>query len=182
MTIKTILPLGAAALMLAGCGGAGDDAAPDAVAMEPGLYTAQVELVDLSSEGASDEQIERMREAFTEAVSAGHSYCLAAEDPQDSGQELARSLANGNCEMQSYTYEGDQLDAQMSCTLNDGGSSSTGMVAVRGTVQEAGSDMTMTMDQRFPAAEGADEMNVQMTVRLDSQRTGDCAADEQAAG
>lgn len=182
MRKMAIAPL-AAIMALAACNSSDDaeTAAADGgerVVAQPGMYTAQVELVDFQVEGVDDATAQQMRDSFTQAVAAGHSYCLTATEAEQSGEELARKLADGNCTMDSFDYSGSVLDADMTCTIGQGDQASQGKVTIDGEIQETASTMTMAMEQVIPGAEG--DLDVDMTMRMTSQRTGDCAVEDAA--
>lgn len=177
-----ILPLG---LALAACGGGEDAAEADgaegaaaaAVMAQPGEYRTTATLADLTIPGASNEQLETFRGAISEGLADGKTFCLAAQDAEAAGRELAKQLAEGDCSVENFTMDGGTLNAAMMCSIPIGnGQSTSGPVSVEGTVREQSSSMTVAMDQVLPTGDGS-EMTANMTIRMDSQRIGDCTAD-----
>ena len=175
------LPLG---LALAACGGndeaaegAGETAAAEAVMAQPGEYRTTATLADLNVPSADAGQLEQIRAILSEGLAEGKTFCLAAQDAEAAGRELAKQLAEGDCSVEEFALNGGNMDASMMCTIDLGeGRTSEGPVSVEGTVREQSSSMTVAMDQVMPGAGGSD-MTANMTIRMDSQRIGECTAD-----
>ena len=175
------LPLG---LVLAACGGndeaaegAGETASAEAVMAQPGEYRTTATLAELTIPGASNEQLEQFRGIVSEGLADGKTFCLAAQDAEAAGRELAKQLAEGDCSVEEFALNGGNMDASMMCSIPlPDGQSANGPVSVEGTVREQSSSMTVAMDQVMPTNDGS-EMTANMTIRMDSQRIGECTAD-----
>lgn len=182
MKTFAILPIGLG-FALAACGGnetaeeGAETATAAAVMAQPGEYRTTAELTDLNVPGTDAGQLEQIRAILTDGLSEGKTFCLVAQNADESGRELARQLAEGDCSVENFTLDGGALNAAMMCSIDLGnGTTSDGPVSVEGTVREQASSMTVAMDQVMPGANGS-EMTANMIIQMDSQRIGDCTAD-----
>ena len=175
------LPLG---LALAACGGndeategAGETAAAEAVMAQPGEYRTTETLGEFNVVGLDASTSAGLRREMESGLSDGKTFCLAAQDAEAASRELAKQLAEGDCSVEEFALKGGNLDASMSCSIDFGeGMTATGPVSVEGTVREQSSSMTVAKDLAVPR-EGGDPLTVNMTIRMDSQRIGECTAD-----
>jgi hypothetical protein len=178
MKIYAALPI-LAAFALGACGSneeeaEGTAAAGETVAMQPGQYQATIELQEFDVPGLEPEQVEQLQSMFASSVAEGHTYCIAADEAETSARELAEKLADGDCTVNSFDYSGNTLAADMVCSLGEGPDAPSGPVKINGTIMEDSSTMTVAMEQSVPGVPGDGKVN--MRVKMDSQRTGDCPA------
>lgn len=173
-----VLPL-AAALALAGCGG-GDKApaagetvsaqqvaerAQGAVTPTPGKYTSSMELLDFAMPGMPDAAKAQMRQAFASGLAQGNEFCMTAE--QADPRQMLQNMAESKCTFSKFDVDGGKVDAQMSCTGDDGIAST---VQMQGQMTADSSTMTMAMERSM---EGIGKM--QMKMRVTSKRIGECS-------
>ena len=174
------------ALALAACSGEttvedpGDPeqvaAADDLPTPQPGMYTDTAELVEVEMTGGTPEEQEMMNAIFQPGSVQETQVCRTAEETSGGAQEFIETLNDlpEECEMQNFSVDGGNFEATMVCT---GGAGESGNVEVAGTMTETSSDVTMTMNMESPE-EGR---TMRMVIRTQSQRTGDCEAEGEAA-
>ena len=181
MRIIHTLPL-AAAILLAACGGetdadgdgnlSGDEVAAEAAGLvqpEPGQYRASLELLEFEAPGMPPEAKEQMQQIFSSGLAEGNTFCMTEADIAKGGpEEMVKSLAEGDCTMNSFNVSGNTVVADMQCPGEGGG---TRKVRMEGEMRADGSTMTMDMEQDI-AGVGATTMKMRVT----SERIGDCAA------
>jgi hypothetical protein len=180
--IKT-LPL-LAAMSLAACGG-GEEAASQAdgmsadavaeqaasVALEPGQYTANVQISAFSVGGATPDEVNQMRGNLEAGMASGVSYCVSEEDAEASVRQMAQGIADSNqCSFESFSISGNQLTSRMACNLEGGISA---QLSLAGTVDATSSSLQMETSQTVPGAPG--DGTIQFSAKVDSNRTGECS-------
>lgn len=171
-----------AALLLAACGGGGEEAADgealtaEQVAAEaaglvqprPGQYRTSLELLEFSAPGLPDSAKEQMQQVFASGLAEGNTFCMTDEDAAANGpEEMVKNLAESDCEMKSFNVSGNSVTAEMQCP-QEGGNQST--VRMDGTMTAESSSMAMDMTQQI-----AGMGDVQMKMRVNSERIGDCS-------
>ena len=175
------------ALALAACSGettVEDPSDPEQVAAaadelptpQPGMYTDTAELVEVEMTGGTPEEQEMMNAIFQPGSVQETQVCRTAEETSGGAQEFIETLNDlpEECEMRNFTVDGGNFEATMVCS---GGAGESGNVEVAGTMTETSSDVTMTMNMESPE-EGR---TMRMVIRTQSQRTGDCDAEGEAA-
>lgn len=178
MRLMNVLPL-VAGLALAACGSgdkapaAGETVSADQVAARaagapaprPGKYTSRMELLDFSMPGMPDAAKAQMQQAFASGLAQGNEFCMTAE--QADPRQMLQNMAESKCSFSRFDVDGGKIDADMSCTGDDGIAST---VQMQGQMTADSSTMTMAMQRSM---EGIGKM--QMKMRVTSQRTGDCS-------
>lgn len=169
----------ASALALSACGG-GEGEAEEVVPMGEaeiasemaetvmplaGQYTVTTELMEFSVPGVPEGMTEQMREAAAGELAQGHSFCMKEEDLAEGWKSFSENMADGDCNFNRYNVNGDQLDAEMACKVGQ----TEGITTLQGTLGQESQDVTMRVEQNLPVG------SVNMTMRMQSTRTGDCA-------
>ena len=174
-----------AALALAACGG-GDD---NSVAMEseegltarqleganaamvkpqPGLYRAEVRLLDVDIPGLPQEQVAAMKGMFSDQSNTATQYCLTPEQAEKGFEELAKSSQNSDCKVQKFNADArGAIDASMTCRNGDG----EAQMELTGRGTPTTLTLTMEMSQEATAVGPAS-----MTMRINQERVGECPA------
>jgi len=134
----------------------------------PGLYRSQVELVSVEMPGMPPHMADQMKRAMA-SRQGGQEFCLTGEEAEKGYEERVKKLAGRpNCAFDRYSATGGALDAQMTCLAERGVKS---VLTMKGTMTPAGSDMTLGMTQTGSEMPGG---SMKMTMRVKSQRVGDC--------
>lgn len=182
MRIIHTVPL-AAAVLLAACGSGETDAdgdgelSADEVAAEasgmvqprPGQYTTSLELLEFDAPGMPEAAKQQMQQVFAQGLAEGNTFCMTEEDASQNGpRQMVENLAEQDCEMKTFNVSGGSVVAEMQCAAEGGG---PGTLKMEGEMTAESSTMTMDMTQETP---GVGE--VKMKMRVNSRRTGDCAA------
>ena len=132
---------------------------------QPGQYDLDVEVVSFEMPGAPEGALEQMRSAMEGTYADG--FCLTPEEAEKGFEEqLAQVAQNGQCNFNKLSVDGGNVSATAVCDLEGG----TMEMDMNGTVSATGSDITA--DTRM-TAQG---QTVSMTMRMQQNRTGDCAA------
>lgn len=175
-----------AALVLAGCGGGepeqagaeGEAMSPEQVASEmgevvqprPGQYETQVELLDLSMPGMPQAQTDQMRQIIGDRLAVGSAFCLTEQEAAQGPERMLQELAAADCVFNSFEMDDGSLSADMQCASAEG---MEGNYLLEGEMTAESSTMTMRIDQSLPGVPGGGQMQLEM--RVTSQRTGECA-------
>lgn len=181
MRLIHTLPL-VAAIALAGCGGdadtdadgkiSGDEAAAAAanlVQPRPGQYNTKLDLLEFDAPGLPDGAKQQMQRIFAGGLAEGNTFCLTPEDVAENGPEqMVKNLAESDCTMNSFKVSGNTVTADMQCPGENGG---TRTVSMNGEMTAESSTMTMNMQQQIPNVG-----ETRMTLRVASERVGDCPA------
>lgn len=181
--MRTILAVPViAAMLLAGCGGntdanndgkiSGEEAAAAAQGMvqpRPGQYRTTAELLDFDMPGMTDQQKEQMRSLMAGSMAEGSTICLTPEQAEQNGaKQMVQDMAKGDCTIKTFDVSGNNVVAEMECA---GQGAPKGTVRMEGAMAAESSTMTMEFNQDVP---GQGQAHIKM--RMNSQRTGDCAA------
>ena len=175
-----VLLLSVAVLALAGCKKEAttgpkslDEVAQEAAAMPkplPGLYRSTAELVSLDAPGLPAGAAAQMKQMMA-SKAAPHDFCLTGEEAAKGYEERVKKLAGRpDCHFDHYSATGGKLDAQLTCTGQNGMRSA---LAMQGTMGPEGSDVTLTMDQSGEQMPGG---GMKMVMHVKSARVGDCPA------
>jgi hypothetical protein len=177
-TILSFALAGAAlSFTLSGCGAADkkDAAAKGAAAkapkMQPGEYESTMQIVRMDVPGMADDMKAKMQANLVgQKNSAKH--CLTKQQAdKDQGDMFKNIAANGgNCTMDSYKVNNGAVAGKMTCT---GPTGSRGVMTLRGTVTDSGSDMNMIADMEDKTLP---QGKAQMEMSVVTKRIGDCAA------
>ena len=178
----TIFAVATAATMLAACSDGNADTDGDGtvsteelaaasqgmVKPQPGQYETTMEFVDMEIPGMNAEETEMMKSMMAGASGQSFSYCLTEEEAARGFEKMARMSENDDCEVAQFNASGGDLSASMTCAMNG----TDAQIEMTGSGTETSSDMTMKMVTRSPEIPGGE---MRMTMRMKSQRTGDCA-------
>jgi len=187
MRIATIL-IATSALALAACGESTmtvDDptdseqiaaAAQQLPRPQPGEYRTTGELVTLEAPGAPQDEVDMARSFMSSIFARESSRCMTEEESEEGFQRFAEEVSQNDdsCEMTSYETTSDGFTAAMTCGGDRG---AMGTTTLAGDVTETTMDMTMTMEGQDPSMG-----DMRMVIRMQSERVGDCAGDDKAAG
>lgn len=144
------------------------EAAAGRVRPQPGQYQSKIEVVDFEAPELTDEQIEMLRGRLVGQGAQERTFCLTPEDTEKGFRELAQLNDSEACTFSRFDNANGRIDAEATCTQNG----IEGSVAMSGTGSETGTDLTVTINLPVPTGAGQD---MQMTMRLTSERTGDCS-------
>ena len=173
-----------AALLLAGCGGSQPEEAQGealtvdqaAAALEetgrlrPGQYATTVEMLDVSIPGMPGAQGEALAQMIGGKAATRATFCLTPEEAEQGPERMVEEMANADCRVESLDTRAGSFSADMHCTAPQAGE---GDYRIEGTMTDESSTMTMRVDQAVPGVPGSPRVRLEM--RVDSQRTGDCA-------
>lgn len=147
------------------------DVAQQAEAMPrplPGLYRSSAELVSLEAPGMPAGMAGQMKQMMASKATP-HDFCLTPEQADKGYEERVKKLAGRpDCHFDHYSAVGGKLDAQLTCTGEQGMRS---VMTMAGTMSPEGSDVTIGMDQSGPEMPGG---GMKMTMHVKSERVGDC--------
>lgn len=139
--------------------------AQGAVRPQAGKYRSSMELLDFAMPGMPDAAKAQMRQAFASGLAQGNEFCMTAE--QADPRQMLQNMAESKCTFSKFDVDGGKVDAQMSCTGDDGIAST---VQMQGQMTADSSTMTMAMERTM---QGVGKM--QMKMRVTSQRIGECS-------
>lgn len=177
--------LAALALTLAACGGGSDpdangdgtismgEAADQAVSQQgvirpdPGLYRGTTQLVDLTVSGASQQEVDMIKQ-FMGSKPRSTEFCLTPEEAEKGFEQMAKEAQESECSFEKFDIQSGKIDAVMNCNSSQRGQA---RVTLKGTGTRTSSDMTMTMDASAPTGDA-----MTMTMRTTQERVGDCPA------
>ncbi|MEL1250890.1 DUF3617 domain-containing protein [Aurantiacibacter gilvus] len=141
-------------------------AVADREPMQPGNYQLSMEVLELEDPESSPEELQQARAFFEMMGSMAPPQCMTEEDLNGGMMDIAESMQNGDCEVTSMNSAGSNMNAEMSCQSDGGG---TATVTVDSTQTATSSEMTMTAVE---AAEGGER---RLSMRIGMERTGDCS-------
>jgi hypothetical protein len=167
-------------LALAGCGQDKQPKTADEVISEAGKldrpragqYETRVEMLNFSVPGIPPQQAEQLKTMMSRVNAQANSYCLTEEEAKKGFEDSIRKMTEGGgsmkCAFDRFAVNGGKLDAALKCTGPQG---LTSAIAIDGTASSESSAMHMTMDQSAAMIPGG---KMQMEMRMNSRRTGDC--------
>ncbi|MGV3555928.1 MAG: DUF3617 domain-containing protein [Croceibacterium sp.] len=141
------------------------DRAREVVRPDPGLYRANVELLEIDMPGAPAGMEDNMKRMMGGANSTTE-YCLTREDAERGFEEMARNSQKGDCSFERFDADGGRIDAAMTCR---GGEGSVMRMTMQGIGGRTSSEMAMSMQTEAPGM-GKTTMRMKAT----HQRIGDC--------
>ena len=97
-------------------------------------------------------------------------YCLSKADTEKGFEEMFRKGARGECTYERFDASANTIDAIMVCNAGQGGAAKMSMT---GTVSSTGSKVKVNVEQKNDTSPMG---NANITMELDTQRTGDCPA------
>ncbi|WP_162528538.1 DUF3617 domain-containing protein [Novosphingobium sp. BW1] len=178
-----------ASLALAACSSSGDDnagsadaarrgeppslakmkeAARDLVKPEPGLYARTITIENFEAPGLPAEIAGQVKGMM--AKDRTENFCLTKAEAEEGFRDMFDNVGEtSNCSYDRFAVSGEALDAQMTCAHPSQG---TAVMTLRGSASATTSNILMEMKVTGGQAPMS-EMN--MTMRMVSERTGDCA-------
>ena len=170
-----------AAFALAACGSdsdaemAEDGISADGISAElaaaetprPGQYRTTQELLEFTLPGLSGDMESMVRSAFAEGAADENTYCLTADEAENSRTEMLSNMAESDCSVSRFDMSGGAIDAAMTCPTGDGIS---GDVTMTGTMSGDGADMVMNFGAEVPTMGTA-----AIRMRVVSERIGECS-------
>lgn len=172
-----------AAVLLAACGGDADTNEDGTVSSEevvaeaagaiqplPGQYRTTFEMLEFNVPGVPDALKQQMQAQMGGAAEVAKpiTYCLTPEQAEANGaEEMAKSMAEGNCTVSRFDVSGGSVSSEMQCTGSDG---IVTRVVMDGQMTATSSTMTMTQEIDMAG------QTVETKARVTSERIGDCPA------
>lgn len=140
-----------------------------AVQLRPGQYETSVEVLEFSIPGMPEAQAAQMREMMAGRQAAATSFCLTPEEAGQGPEQMVQEMAAADCAFDRLDVSGGSISAEMRCTAEGG---IEGRYALEGEMTAESSTMTMQIDQAAPGMPG--EGRMEMSMRVASQRIGEC--------
>jgi len=133
---------------------------------QPGLYTANVELVSFEVPGIASSNIDMdtLLAEMEEGAASESTYCVTEEMDREG---WISEMTDNRCTISRLVAEDGTIDMAMTCSAEDG---PQGRIAMSGTAGETSSNMEMSFTQPIP---GIGDANIVM--RVISERTGECS-------
>jgi hypothetical protein len=170
--------LAAAALALAGCSKASDDAAgsggtsvdPAKAAAEmafqfkPGKYRTTIEIQKFEIPGMPAAFAGQMKAMMSKE--AASEYCVSPEQATRGLEIMKEQMGKGKCQFERFDAKAGSVDSVFTCNSGEGMQLRS---VSKGTYTETGSRAAVTADMSMP---GGKAMHVEQTVTM--ERIGDC--------
>lgn len=174
MRLLAALPI-AAALLLTACQADDQPKTEEQVRGEadklakpvPGQYRSTSKLVSFEVPGMDPAQSARIRDMFASTMQ-GREYCLTEAEADKGFAEAMKKLPQGKCSYDRFSVSGNYLEAQLTCET---GKDMKGVIGLKGTISETGSQISMSVEQAAPGKPG-DKLKV--VAEVASERVGDC--------
>jgi hypothetical protein len=144
-------------------------ATKDEMFIRPGKWQSKVTIEDVSMPGIPPEMAQQMKAMIAQREQQTPEQCLTEE----TAREEFFGGKNNACRYEHFNMSGGKIDAKMRCQANG----ATQIMAMNGTYSP--DSYSMRMATRSEAAAGA-AGGMEMKMRVDSKRIGDCGA--QAGG
>ena len=174
----------AAAILLAACGGdadtnedgevSGAEAAAEAagaVQPQPGQYRTAFELLEFNVPDAPEALRQQLQAKMGGAAEVAKPIvsCLTPEQAAANGAEqMVKNMTGNDCTIARFDVSGGTLSAETQCPGPNG---TTSHSVLDGQMTATSSTMTMTTETEMQGLG-----KVQMKVRVNSERVGDCPA------
>lgn len=147
-------------------------AGPDQSFVRPGLWRSTVTIEKFDMPGVPPDMVRRMKVMMAE--NQGHDFetCLTAADVKQPKEDFFAGR-NNQCRYDHFTMDGGKIDAVMHCGKGEGAQS----MQMIGTFSPDRYEMHMaTMLQATDEALDVAGHTMQMQMRVESQRVGECRA------
>lgn len=169
-------------LLLSGCGnenssranGVGvseetelSSALAQALTPQPGQYRMQIALDELKLPQTANSESAQVLKTVQAASRQERTFCLEPQAAERGYRGILDESQQDECRYDHYSFQGGALNVRMTCD----GERGQARIAVTGTASRTGSDLTMKV-QAGDAADG----DVAMSLRVRSERIGDCPA------
>jgi hypothetical protein len=141
---------------------------------QPGLYRSTTRLIAYDLPLASPQEAAAMRERFAALEPTTAETCLTPEQAAEGWVTLVRSLGEGACQVDSFSADGEGMQASVSCTAPGGG---TSRMAMTGTAATTSSTMDIRIVQQGPAIPGGEQT---IAMAIANERVGECPAEPPA--
>lgn len=178
--MKPIITLAAAAVLLAGCSGKGEEQKGEPVAVkdaakqvqeqglkpQPGLYKTVITMTGIEIPGLPEDM-----KGHGAGLARTLESCLTQEEVDKGFEALLKKGQDGQCSFERFTLNGGDFDAVMVCDAQ--GRSSR--MAMKGTLTATTANMEATTKLAF---EGVGEGTMNFTAK--QERIGDCPAEAPA--
>jgi hypothetical protein len=148
------------------------EAGADQSFVHPGLWRSTVTIEKFDMPGVPPDMVRRMKAMMAE--NQGHDFetCLTAADVKQPKEDFFAGRSN-QCRYDHFTMEGGKIDAVMRCGKGEG----VRTMQMIGTFSPERYEMHMaTMLQATDEALDAAGHAMQMQMRVESQRIGECRA------
>jgi hypothetical protein len=142
------------------------EAGADQSFVRPGLWQSKVTIEKFEVPGMPQEMATRMRTMMAQNQEHGFQSCLTAEDVKKPKEDFFAGKDN-ECRYDGFTMGGGKIDAVMHC-----GKGQTMKMA--GTY--APDSYSMQTSMTAAADKGDEASGMQMQMRIEAQRVGECAA------
>ncbi|MCP5396471.1 MAG: DUF3617 domain-containing protein [Sphingomonadaceae bacterium] len=172
-----------ATLALAACGSSSDtpqteeemaEAAAQLTKPTPGQYKSTAEMTEFEVPGLPPAQADQMKQMFAGIGAQESSYCLTQEQADEGFEQAVKKMGETDgdmdCKFDHFRVNGDDLDAQMSCSAPGEGKATMTMT---GTLAAEKQVIDMKVAQESSQIPGG-KMNIGM--KITSERVGECAS------
>lgn len=144
------------------------ESAGDQAFVRPGLWESKVTIEKFEVPGIPPEMAQRMKTMMAENQEHGFQTCLTPDDVKRPKEDFFAGKDN-QCRYEHFTMGDGKIDAAMQC----GKDGTTQVMQMAGTYSAESYQMQTSMKMEGgKSAEG----NMQMTMRVEAQRVGDCKA------
>ena len=136
--------------------------------VEPGLWQSKVTILDMNIPGMPAAFADKMKQSMAEHQQQSSKHCLTKEDVKKPKEGFFAG-ADKSCHYGHFAMGGGKMDIQMVCDM-DGATQTTNM---SGTYTPT----TYSMDMSSHGSAGG-EKGMVMKMHVDSQRIGECSAND----
>jgi hypothetical protein len=136
--------------------------------VRPGLWQSKVTIDQLDIPGMPADMAQRMKTMMAEKPDQGCETCLTPQDVKRPKEDFFAGK-NNECRYEHFTMGGGKIDAAMRCGDKEGAQE----MQMAGTYSPDSYQMQTSMKVR---AEGSSQGAMQMKMRIEAQRVGECSA------
>lgn len=142
---------------------------------KPGLYKQSRTITKFEIPGTPPAAAAQMQAAMGKVQE--NNFCMTPEMANQGFRDIVDKIGKGkDCKYDRFAVSGGRIDALLHC---ENATQGKGTITMAGTVGEEGSDITVAVDQQGGQAPMA---NAKITMRVVSQRIGDCPGNEKVPG
>jgi hypothetical protein len=136
--------------------------------VRPGLWQSKVTIDQFDIPGMPPDMAQRMKTMMAEKQEHGFQTCLTQEDVKRPKEDFFAGK-NNECRYEHFTMGGGKIDALMHCGDKHGSQE----MQMAGTYSPDSYQMQTSMKVQ---AEGTGQGAMQMKMRVEAQRVGECSA------
>ncbi len=138
---------------------------------QPGLWTATLQLDEVNAPGVPPQIIEQMRASMSNQRST---TCLTQADVEKPAADFFTGRQMDQCRYDHFRMGDGKLDAKLTCQEQG----ARQVMSMQGSYNPGSYQMRLTAQTSAASAEGPGSM--QMVMRVDARRTGECTGKEKA--